>query len=42
MYQSLKKVLQEKDETGHYWFTDDNLWGIVMNIFGGGIVTFII
>lgn len=42
MYQSLKKVLQEKDETGHNWFTDDNLWGIVMNIFGGGIVTFII
>lgn len=42
MYQSLKKVLEEKDETGHCWFKDDNLWGIIMNIFGGGIVTFII
>lgn len=39
MYQSLKKVLQEKDETGHYWFTDDNLWGMVMNIFGGAYLT---
>lgn len=42
MYQSLKKVLEEKDETGHCWFKDDNLWGIIINIFGGGILTFII
>lgn len=39
MYQSLKKVLEEKDETGHCWFKDDNLWGIVMNIFGGAYLT---
>lgn len=39
MYQSLKKVLEEKDETGHCWFKDDNLWGIIINIFGGAYLT---
>lgn len=39
MYQSLKKVLQEKDESGDHWFTEDNLWGIIVNIFGGAYLT---
>lgn len=42
IYQSLKKFLQEKDENGDFWFTKDILWGIVIDIFGGGSLIFII
>lgn len=37
----MKNALKERDENGNAWFNDDNIYGVLYNISGAGIDTYL-